>query len=234
MGKAPPLRDDCFAMPRGVDWIPVQDALARLQDSLHPIVETETVETKDALGRVLAEDAMALADHPPFSNAAVDGYGFAFDGLPQGEELELPLAEATAAAGIAFEGDVPSGSAIRILTGAKLPDGADTIVLQEDVNVDAGFVHFRSGIKRGANTRPQGEDIFIGQNLIPAGTKLQAESLGVLTSAGVAQVQCYKRLKVAVFATGDELSEAPDQSGQIPDANRPMLLNLISSLFLQS
>ena len=229
MGKAPPLRDDCFAMPRGVDWIPVQDALEKLRSNLHPVVGVETIPIQEALGRILAEDVVAHQSHPPFSNAAVDGYGFAFDDLPAGEEITLPMEVGQAAAGHAFGGSVRSGHALRILTGAKVPQGVDTIVLQEDVNVEDGYIHFRSGLKKGANTREEGEDIKVGAVILTTGTKLRADRLGVLASAGITEAQVYQRLRVAVLSTGDEL-EADKAEATIPDANRPMLLGLLRQM----
>jgi molybdopterin molybdotransferase len=226
MTKAPPLRDDCFAMPRGVDWTPVDVALDRLRDGLTHVVVSKQIPVADALDCVLAVDVVAVADHPPFMNSAVDGYGFAHADLPQTEEIALPLVTGRAAAGQAFEGSVPKGHAIRILTGAAVPEGVDTVILEEDVNTDASQVYFRAGLKPNANTRPQGEDIKTGKVVLNKGRKLRPADLGVLTSSGIANVTVYDQLRVAVLTTGDELTNAdtkPDH-GQIFDANRPMLL----------
>lgn len=226
MTKAPPLRDDCFAMPRGVDWTPVSVALDRLQAGLSCVVAKSDVPVRDALGRILASDVIAVADHPPFKNSAVDGYGFAHVDLPVGDEVSLSLVKGRATAGPAFSETVPPGHAIRILTGAAVPDGVDTVVLQEDVNVDASHIYFRAGLKRNANTRPRGEDIEAGDVVLEQGRRLRPADLGVLASAGVAQVTVCDPLRVAVLTTGNELTDVigTPKAGQIYDANRPMLL----------
>ena len=230
MSKAPPLRDDCFAMPRGVDWVSVNDALAKLKNSLHPIVETETVKLDAALGRILAKDVFAKNSHPPFSNSAVDGYGFAHTALPKGQEISLPLVAGRAAAGAAFEGKVPAGSAVRILTGARLPDGVDTVILEEDIAVSDGQVYFQNALKAQANTRAKGEDIDAGALTLPRSTKLRADRLGVLAAIGVTEVSVYRPLRVAVLATGDELVVNEAGADKINDANRPMLQGLLTQM----
>jgi molybdopterin molybdotransferase len=218
-------------MPRGVEWTPVDVALDRLRAGLSRVVGATQIKTGAALGRILAADVLAMADHPPFTNAAVDGYGFAHGDLPDGDEITLPLADGRAAAGQAYGKTLPSGHAIRILTGAAVPDGVDTIILQEDVNTDDTHIYFRAGLKQGANTRPQGEDIKTGQVILHAGHKIRPSDLGVLASSGVAHVDVYEQLRVAVLTTGSELTDA-DQTktdGMIFDANRPMLLAQIAA-----
>ena len=231
MMKPPPLRDDCFAMPRGVEWTPVDVALERLRDGLSCVVGSSHIATRDALGRILARDVLALADHPPFANAAVDGYGFAYADLPAGDEIKLPLVDGRSAAGQAYNHTVATGHAIRILTGAAVPTGVDTIILQEDINRDDTHIYFRAGLKQGANTRPQGEDIKTGQTILKAGHKLRPSDLGVLASSGVANVDVYDQLRVAVLTTGTELSDTSGTKtdGMIFDANRPMLLAQIAA-----
>ena len=231
MMKPPPLRDNCFAMPRGVEWTPVDVALERLRDGLSRVVGSSQIKTHAALGRILAADVMALADHPPFANAAVDGYGFCHGDLPAGNEIKLPLVDGRAAAGQAYADVVAPGHAIRILTGAAVPSGVDTIILQEDINRDDTHIYFRAGLKQGANTRPQGEDIKTGQTILKQGHKLRPFDLGVLASSGIAQVNVYDQLRVAVLTTGAELLDAGNakSDGMIFDANRPMLLAQIAT-----
>ena len=120
----PPLSNDCFALPQGVNWTPVDEALTLLRGRLGPVTGAEAVSLSEALGRVLAEDAIALRSNPPQPNTAVDGYGFA-GGRPEGAHV-MPLVAGRAAAGVPFNGVVPPGQAIRILTGAALPEGVDT------------------------------------------------------------------------------------------------------------
>ncbi|MCF3595977.1 molybdopterin-binding protein [Rhodobacteraceae bacterium LMO-12] len=224
----PRLRDDCFSLPAGVDWAPVDEALALLRDRLGPVTETEITPLADALGRTLAAPVVAKRANPPLPNSAVDGYGFAHASLSSGAPL-LPLVAGRAAAGLRFEGAVPPGHAIRILTGAALPDGVDTVVLQEDVRLGAGEIAFRAGIKPGANTRHAGEDVQEGQTILPVGRVITASDLALVAAVGESMLSVRKPLRVAVISTGDELAEPGEtvSAGQIFDANRPMLLALL-------
>jgi molybdopterin molybdotransferase len=223
----PPLRNDCFAMPQGVDWVPVEAALARLQAALHPVTTVETLPTAQAGGRVLAANCIARRANPPMPNAAVDGYGFAGP-MPEGAR-HLPLLAGRAAAGQPYGHAVPPGHAIRILTGAILPEGVDTVVLEEDCATDAGTVAFHGPLKRGANTRNAGEDMAAGAPALSAGHRLRAPDLALLSALGIGAVQVFRPLRVGVLSTGDEIVAAPDLPAaphQIWDANRPMLLEL--------
>ncbi|MGR3503168.1 molybdopterin-binding protein [Pseudaestuariivita sp.] len=225
---APPrLSDDCFALPPGVDWLPVDQALAHLKANLHPITEAAEVSTHEAGGRILATDLIAPRANPPVANSAVDGYGFAG---PAGDGPQrMPLVAGRAAAGQPFRGSVPPGHAIRILTGAALPDGVDTVLLQEDSAVAAGEVAFNGPLKRGANARPAGEDVTAGAPLFDAGHKLTAPDLALLSATGQASVPVRAWLRVAILSTGDELcnpaTDAPATSTF--DANRPMLAEVV-------
>ncbi|WP_298850914.1 gephyrin-like molybdotransferase Glp [uncultured Ruegeria sp.] len=222
----PPLRNDCFALPAGVEWTPVDEALAYLRDKLHPITSAETVSLTKASERILAEDVIAQRSNPPQPNTAVDGFGFAGP-VPDGPQV-MPLGDGRAAAGIPFEADVPKGRALRVLTGAALPDGVDTVILEEDVTVEDGHIAFHGPLKKGANTRRAGEDVVAGDMALPAGRRLTPADLALLSAVGIAEVNVRKPLRVAVVSTGDELVEAGESAapGQIFDANRPMLLSL--------
>ncbi len=225
--SAAPLRNDCFALPPGVHWTPVDEALKLLRARLSRVVAVETVGLGDALGRVVARDVIAKRANPPLPNTAVDGYGFA-GGRGAGPH-RLPLAAGRAAAGDA-PGVVPDGQAIRILTGAALPQGVDTVVLQEDVRIDAGAVHFNGPIKAGSNTRKAGEDITQGEVTTGAGRRVTAADLALMAATGNAALDVYRPLRVGVISTGDEIVQPGDTAadGQIYDANRPMLLALIA------
>ena len=221
----PPLRNDCFALPPGVHWTPVNEALDLLKGRLHPVTGTEALPAADAGGRILAQDLTAIRANPPLPNTAVDGYGFAG---ARGEGLhEMPLMAGRAAAGDR-PGAVPAGQAIRVLTGAALPKGVDTVILQEDVTAEGGMLRFNGPVRQGANTRKAGEDVQAGDMILAAGTRVGPAELALLAAAGVAKVSLRKRLKVGVISTGDELVEMGEvaRDGQIYDANRPMLLQL--------
>ncbi|KIC16089.1 molybdopterin-binding protein [Leisingera sp. ANG-Vp] len=226
----PPLSNDCFALPAGVDWTPVDDALALLRDRLGPVMGSETVPLAEALGRVLAQDAVAKRSNPPLPNTAVDGYGFA-GGKAEGAHV-LPLVEGRAAAGVPFAGSVPAGSAIRVLTGAALPEGVHTVILEEDVNTDGVQIAFNGPLKQGANTREAGEDVAAGGVILTAGRVITPADLALASAVGLAELSVRLPLRVGVLSTGDELVEAgePAGKGQIYDANRPMLLALIRQL----
>ncbi len=225
----PPLRNDCFAMPQGADWTPVDTALAHLQDNLRCVRPAENLPVASAFGRFLAQDVTAVRAHPPAPNSAVDGYGFAGP-APEGI-MRLALVAGRAAAGAPYEESVPANHAIRILTGANLPQGVDTVVLQEDVSANDTEVSFHGPLKRGANARDAGEDMTVGQTILPAGRKITPADLGMMAAAGVGSVDVRKTLRVGILSTGDELRDAGDtaDAGQIYDANRPMLCALAAS-----
>lgn len=220
----PPLSNDCFALPPGVDWIPVDTALAHLKSSLTCIAAAETVPLQEASGRILAADVRAQRANPPAANAAVDGYGFAHASLGSAPH-QLPLCAGRAAAGAPFVGQVPAGEALRILTGAILPDGVDSVVLEEDTRTDGTAIAFNGPVKAGANARKAGEDFNTGEPLLPEGHLLRAPDLALLAAAGHATVNVRVPLRVGVLSTGDELC-APGEAAalhQIADANGPML-----------
>jgi molybdopterin molybdotransferase len=225
----PPLRNDCFALPQGVHWTPVNEALALLRDRLTPVTSMQLVPLSQACGRIAAQDVDAIRANPPLPNTAVDGYGFA-GGRTDGTH-RLPLMQGRAAAGDAPTA-VPHGQAIRVLTGAALPDGVDTVILQEDVTLQAGHIVFHGALKQGANTRCAGEDVKVGDRVLRAGRQITPADLALLAATGVAQVTVRVPLRVGVLSTGDELLEVgtPAADGQIYDANRPMLLALLAQL----
>ncbi|WP_074257791.1 molybdopterin-binding protein [Vannielia litorea] len=223
------LRNDCFALPAGVDWVPVDEALARLKGSLGVAVGTEVVPIGAAAGRIVAATIKAERANPPGANAAVDGWGFAHGGLPApdaGGRIEMPMAEGRAAAGVPFDGAVPAGRVLRILTGALLPEGVDTVVLDEEVTTDGVQVAF-SGLPRPrANTRKAGEDVAARDVLFEAGHRLRAPDVALIAATGVARVPVHRQLRVGVLSTGEEIVEPGTAAGaqHTYDANRPMLL----------
>lgn len=226
-----PLRNDCFALPPGVNWTPVEEALERLRSRLHPVVETEhAVPLSRVNGRILASDVYAPRAHPPSNNSAVDGYALA--GPVTDVPCTLPLVDGRSAAGEPFKGQVPAGHAIRILTGAVIPSGTDTVVLEEDCEVRDGQLYLNGTLKAGANARKAGEDIQAQDRILIAGTRLTPTQISVLASVGVESVDVYQKLRVGVLSTGDEVKPvgATVTDWQIYDANRPMLSALVSQL----
>ncbi|MCG6884406.1 MAG: molybdopterin molybdenumtransferase MoeA [Silicimonas sp.] len=224
----PRLKNDCFALPAGVDWTPVDEALDRLRERMSRVVGQETLPMGEAEGRVLAADAVAIRANPPAANAAVDGYGMAHAATGDGDQT-LPLAEGRAAAGAPFAGAVPTGSALRILTGALLPEGVDTVVLDEDVSTDGARVAFEGPVRKGSNTRRAGEDVSAGDVAVPSGRRLGPPEIALLAAVGVTDVLVNRPLRVGVLSTGDELS-VPGKTfdpSRTYDANRPMLLALL-------
>jgi len=220
----PPLRDDCFALPSGVDWTPVDVALHTLQQNLKPVVGQTSIPVMDAMSCVVAQDVLALRANPPTANSAVDGYGFAYASLPDGDPV-LPLVEGRAAAGKAYGARVPEGHAIRVLTGTPLPEGVDTVILEEDVNTSDTAIAFRAGIKPQANSRKAGEDVEKDAVILPKGRVLTAPDLALAATTGHDRLPVFNQLRVALLSTGDELVALGEDasSAQIFDANGPML-----------
>ena len=230
-GTAERLRDDCFALPPGVDWTPVDEALRRLRGAVSRVTGAEQVVLAEGAGRILAEPVAARRANPPAANSAVDGYAFAWASLGGADAGDLALAEGRAAAGSPLGGPVPPGAAARILTGAELPDGADTVVLQEDCETGGGRVRFAVPRKPGANTRKAGEDAMAGAEVLAAGRRLTPADLARAAAVGVDRLTVRRRLRLAVLSTGDELIQpgADPVSPGIFDANRPMLRALAAS-----
>ncbi|MBU2943636.1 molybdopterin-binding protein [Shimia thalassica] len=224
----PPLKDDCFALPSGTQWTPVDEALSELKKRLSVVTTSEIVGLAGALDRILAEDVLASRANPPRPNSAVDGYGFAHADTREGPQA-LPLMEGRSAAGQPFDRPLAAGHAIRILTGATLPEGVDTVILQEDVSTDGQAIAFHGPVRKGANTRRAGEDVDAGETILTAGRKLTPADLALMAATGVSEALVRRKLRVAVVSTGDELAEPGEtaRADQIFDANRPMLLSII-------
>ncbi len=173
------LSDDCFAF--GGDLLSVDEALARIEARVVPVVEIEAVLLAEAAGRILAADRIAAFDLPPHANSAVDGYAVAHADLFPDRETELPVG-GRAAAGHPLDRALRPGEAIRIFTGAPMPMGADTVLMQEDCVAAAGRVRLKPGIRIGANRRHAGEDIARGALALAAGRRLGPADLGFARS----------------------------------------------------
>lgn len=223
------LSDDCFAF--GGPLMAAADALALLRSRLSPVVEPETVPLAAAAGRVLAENVTAPRAVPPHDNAAVDGYAVAHDDLRAGDETRLAVS-GRVTAGHPLGRAARRGEAVRIFTGAPMPDGTDTVLMQEDCRIDGDSVIIPPGIKRGANRRFAGEDVKPGSIILSAGRRLRPQDVGLAASVGRTALTVYRRPRVALFSTGDEVREpgTPLPDGCIYDANRYALAGLIAEL----
>lgn len=223
------LSDDCFAF--GGEMMAVDRALELLSGRLHPVTETHRIGLADALGHVLAEDVVAPFNVPPHDNSAVDGYAVFFDDLTPDAATLLPVT-ARVAAGHALDRPGRRGEAVRIFTGAPMPEGFDTVLMQEDCKAGEGTVVIPPGIRRGANRRRAGEDMAQGSTVLTAGRRLRAEDIGLLASLGRREVTVRTALRVAVFSTGDEVREpgVPLEPGCIYDANRFALIAALREL----
>ena len=222
------LRDDCFALPPGVDWTPVDEALDRLKSRLSPVVGTERLAVAECSGRILARPAIANRDNPAATNSAVDGYAFAYVPVA-GANCRLELADGKSAAGNPYAAEVEPGVAVRVLTGGRLPPGTDTVVLDEAASVSGRHVEFMPPAKQGANARRRGEDFKSGELILKEGRVVLPQDIAAMSAAGIEFAEVRRRLRVGVLSTGSELrpvgsSMKPDQ---VYDANRPMLLSLI-------
>ncbi|TXN40912.1 molybdopterin molybdotransferase MoeA [Methylobacterium sp. WL119] len=222
------LSDDCF--DPSVPVMTVAEATAMILSRLPVVAGVESVPLSQADGRIAAEDVSAAIDVPPFDNSAVDGYAVRFSDLSETGSTLLPVRGRLPAG--AAPSALSARAADRIFTGAAMPDGADTVVMQEDVEVTPAGVVLPSGIVRGANRRPAGEDIARGSVAIPAGRRLRPQDLALAAAIGRDAIPVRRALRVAVFSTGNELTEpggARAASG-IHDSNRVMLIALLRRL----
>ncbi|MCU0820551.1 MAG: molybdopterin molybdotransferase MoeA [Beijerinckiaceae bacterium] len=209
----------------------LDDALDDLAARLTGVAETETVPVMQAMGRVIAADIGTPFAIPNFDNSAVDGYAVRFADLAVSGETRLPVS-LRIPAGMIGVPPLPPGTAARIFTGAMMPAQADTVFMQEDVRLEGETVVLPHGLELGSNRRFAGEDFAKNAAIVPAGTRLKPQHLAGLAAAGRASVTVRRRLKVAIFSTGNEIREpalqAPEPGCQY-DANRAMLAGLLAA-----
>ena len=224
------LSDDCFAF--GGPMMSVDEAVAIIAARVTAVRDIETVALANADGRILASSISAPLPLPPFTNSAVDGYAVRSGDLSLTEEQAFPVA-GRIQAGASAQAPARPGHAVRIFTGAPMPDGADTVFMQEDVSIDAaGRVVLPKGLKPGANVRPAGEDIKAGSCALPAGQRLRPQDIALAAAFGLTHVEVRRRIRVAVFSTGNELVSpgAARAPAQLFDSNRFMLMAMLARL----
>lgn len=212
------------------DALSIEQAHARIAASIRPVDDVEVVTLRGALGRVLARDLRSAVNIPPDTNSAMDGYAFRGDDLDADGAATLRQI-GTAWAGHPFAGEVGPGECARIMTGAPIPSGADSVVMQERTRVEDDTIHITGG-RAGDNVRFAGEDLAVGDHALSAGTWVQPAELGVLASLGLTEVEVMRRPRVALFATGDELLE-PGQTlrpGTLYDSNRYTVWGMLTRL----
>ena len=205
----------------------VTQARQFIQQFLSPVSETENVVVMQSLSRVLAADIISPSNVPNHNNSAMDGFAFKFSA-----NLKTLKIIGTAYAGKVFTGIVNAGECVKIMTGAVIPAGADTVVMQERIAIKSDRITLLDEPKLGANVRKAGEDLQLGQTVLAKGHVLKPADLGLVASLGVGEVSVFRQLKVAFFSTGDELVGVGKNlaEGQIYDSNRYTLYGMLSRL----
>jgi molybdopterin molybdotransferase len=209
----------------------VTEAISQLTSAAVLPTERESLLVTDSLSRILAEDIISTISVPPADNSAMDGYAFCYaDAVSHDFKLSL---SSRIPAGVA-PAPLVKNTVARIFTGAEIPVNADTVAVQENCVDHGGWVTIDSGVVAGGNVRSQGQDILEGCCILTAGSKVRAQEMGLLAAIGVKTVSVYRRLKIAIFSTGDELVDPglPLAPGQIYNSNRATLIGLIQTLGL--
>ncbi|MDB1126072.1 molybdopterin molybdotransferase MoeA [Vibrio algarum] len=200
--------------------MPINDAIEQMLSSITAVKSTQSLSLEKTVGFVLAQDVLSPINVPPFDNSAMDGYAIKRNDLKATNILPL---SGKSFAGQPFEGEWPNGTCIRIMTGAKIPQGCDAVVMQEDTTVtDSGIQFNGMDIKEGNNIRPIGDDIHTNDIVLKKGTRLTPRDIPMIASLGISHLTVFNKPKVAFFSTGDELRPLGETlaEGQIYDSNR--------------
>jgi len=226
--------DPCDIVDPGKRTLRLDEARNLILSHVRPVDGSESLALRDALGRVLFAPVRSTVDVPSHTNSAMDGYAVAGTDLPAEGEKPFEVV-GTSWAGRPFEGTVAAGQCVRIMTGATLPEGADTVVMQEHVRVDGNLAVISSGHRPGQHRREAGEDIRAGEVAVQAGTLLLPAHLGLIASVGVGELDVRRRPRVAIFSTGDELRGIGERlgPGQIYDSNRYSMHGMVTRLGLE-
>jgi len=205
----------------------VDQALERLKKSVQPIDDLENLPLRSALGRILAETVISNMNVPAHINSAMDGYAIKFNDIAQ----QLTVI-GTSWAGRPFQGSVKNGQCVRIMTGAKVPDDTDTVIMQEHVDRENDRIVINKAYKQGENVRLAGEDLAIGDDVLMSGKKLNPADIGLLASLGISEIKVKRKLRVAFFSTGDELKSVGETlgDGDIYDSNRYTLFAMLAEM----
>ena len=216
------------------DALRVDKAGEAIRACLTPVTQTETVAIRDSLGRVLAQEIVPRINVPGHDNSAMDGYAVRFLDLNSSNEKKETILRqiGTAFAGKVFQGKVQAGECVRVMTGAVMPQSADSVVVQEVCRADGERITIPAGQRAGQNVRAAGEDLKAGVAVLRPGQPVRAAELGLMASLGIAEVKVVRRLRVAFFSTGDELASigTPLAPGQVYDSNRYTLHGMLSGL----
>ncbi len=217
---------DCNSQP---GLLPIDQAISAMLAAIVPITTTEIVSLADSLDRVLGQAIYSAINVPGHDNSAMDGYALRHQDLTPEATLNIV---GTSLAGHPFNAALNRGDCVRIMTGAVIPAGADTVVMQENVIRQANTIHIQKAPLCGENIRRAGEDIAINTLVFEQGRRITPVDIGLLASLGIQKVTVFKRLKVAVISTGDELKPLTNtlQVGEIYDSNRPTLIALLARL----
>ncbi len=229
--NSPVQTTPCCADQPGQHSLSVDEARQRILEAVSPLQGSVCLPLRQALGHVLAEDLVSRVDVPHQTNSAMDGYALRGDDLPASGSISLKRI-GTSWAGHPFEGRVGAGECVRIMTGASMPAGTDTVVMQEQVEADDESIRIDDRHRCGQNVRQAGEDLAAGQTILHCGRRIQPADLGLIASAGIAEVIVHRRLRVAFFSTRDELRSVgePLDAGCVYDSNRYTLYGMLQHL----